>query len=297
MIKEEVGELPGYELLDSGDGYRLEKFGDFVLQKPDPAVLWQRSLTESEWQKADAIFAKSAADEIGERGNWQVVNKEMPIQWILKYPIPKSDNTISFYAKLNPFKHTGIFPEQAANWSFITEQLQNKRDIKFLNLFGYTGIASVLAAKLGAKVTHVDASKPSITAAKENMLLSGLPEDSIRWILDDATKFVRREATRGNTYDAIILDPPAFGRGAKGEVWKFNEDLPILLNELKKICSADFKFIIINAYAVSVSALLLKNLLEDFSKDIKIKTVDYGELILKEKTGRMLSTGIYSRLY
>jgi 23S rRNA (cytosine1962-C5)-methyltransferase len=155
----------------------------------------------------------------------------------------------------------------------------------------------VLAAKLGAKVTHLDASKPSITAAKENMLLSGLPEDAIRWILDDATKFVKREATRGNKYDAIILDPPAFGRGAKGEVWKFNEDLPILLQELKKICSDDFQFMIVNAYAVSVSALLLKNLLEDFSFNMETKNVDYGELILKEKSGRMLSTGIFARLY
>jgi 23S rRNA (cytosine1962-C5)-methyltransferase len=174
-------------LLDSGDGYRLEKFGDFVLQKPDPAVLWSRDLSESEWDKADALYIRGGSvDE--ERGNWQVANNEMPLQWTLEYKIPNSTDKISFYAKLNPFKHTGIFPEQSANWNFISEKLNGKKEVKLLNLFGYTGIASVLAAKLGAKVTHVDASKPSITSAKENMLLSGLPDDTIRWILDDAVK-------------------------------------------------------------------------------------------------------------
>lgn len=300
MIKEEIGNLKGYELLDSGDGYRLERFGQFTLQKPDPAVLWKKSLNKAEWDKADALYIRAEED----RGNWRIANENMPEKWVLDYEIPNAEtfkDKISFYAKLNPFKHTGIFPEQAANWDFITEKLQaakkDKREIKFLNLFGYTGIASVLAAKLGAKVTHVDASKPSIGDAKENMLLSGLPEDSIRWILDDAVKFVKREVTRGNKYDAIILDPPAFGRGAKGEVWKFSEDLPVLLEALRKICSDDFQFLIINAYAVSVSSVLLKNLMEDFSKNMNPKFIDYGELILKQKEGRLLSTGIYARLH
>ncbi len=298
MIKEELGKLPGYELLDTGDGYRLERFGSFVLQKPDPAALWKRSLPESEWKKADAVYIKRGED----RGSWKVDNKKMPEKWLLDYTIPQLGERISFHAKLNPFKHTGIFPEQAANWDFISEQLQSakkqNKEVKLLNLFGYTGIASVLAAKLGAKVTHVDASKPSIGDAKENMLASGLPEDSIRWILDDAVKFVKREVTRGQKYDAIILDPPAFGRGARGEVWKFNEDLPKLLELLQKICSDDFQFLIINAYAVSVSSILLKNLLEDFSKTMSPKFIDYGELVLKQKTGnRMLSTGIFARLY
>ena len=293
MILEEQGNLKDYELLDTGDGYRLEKFGDFVLQKPDPAVLWQRSFSEDEWDKADARYTKSGE----EKGNWKVSNPNMPEKWILQYQIPKTHQSISFYAKLNPFKHTGIFPEQEANWNFIASKLTNRK-LKVLNLFGYTGIASVLASKLGALVTHVDASKPSLAAAKENMLLSGLPEDSIRWILDDAVKFVKREVKRGAKYDAIILDPPAFGRGAKGEVWKFNEDLPELLKQLQLLCSDEFSFLVINAYAVSVSSLLLKNLLDDFAKPLKTKTVDYGELVLKEKSSkRLLSTGIFARLY
>ncbi|MDB4939936.1 MAG: rRNA (cytosine1962-C5)-methyltransferase [Candidatus Doudnabacteria bacterium] len=300
MIKEEIGDLKGYQLLDSGDGARLEKFGEYVLQKPDPAVLWTKSLPESEWKKADAIYIRGSED----RGNWKVQNKQMPEKWTLDYQIPNSSNPedkITFYAKLNPFKHTGIFPEQAANWDFITEKLQaakkQNKELKVLNLFGYTGIASVLAAKLGAKVSHVDASRPSLNDAKENMLMSGLPEDAIRWILDDAVKFTKREAARGNKYDAIILDPPAFGRGAKGEVWKFSDDLPKLLEVLRKVCSDDFQFLIINAYAVSVSAVLLKNLMEDFSKNMHPKFIDYGELILKQKNGRLLSTGIFARLH
>jgi 23S rRNA (cytosine1962-C5)-methyltransferase len=297
MIKEELGNLPGYELLDSGEGYRLERFGEYTLGKPDPAVLWQRLLPTSVWDKADAVYIKRGED----KGSWKIQNKKMAERWVLDYQIPGTEEKISFYAKLNSFKHTGIFPEQAANWDFISDKLiaarkQNK-EVRVLNLFGYTGIASVLAAKLGAKVTHVDASKPSISDAKDNMLLSELPEESIRWILDDAVKFVKREVARGNQYDAIILDPPAFGRGAKGEVWKFNEDLPKLLGLLQKICSDDFQFLIINAYAVSVSSVLLKNLLEDFRQNLKPKFIDYGELMIKQKNGRLLSTGIFARIW
>ena len=317
MILEEIGHLPGYELIDSGEGYRLERFGDFVLSRPDPAVLWARSQPESIWQKADAIFTKHG-EQADEKGAWKK-NSKVPEKWLMDYELPGSligglpgsaqtgKNKISFYVQLTPFKHTGVFPEQVANWNFIVEQIgavkagghgsmvKQPERIKFLNLFGYTGIASVLAAKLGAEVTHVDASRPSLNWANENMLASGLPKDAIRWILDDVLKFVKREVKRGKTYDAIILDPPAYGRGAKGEVWKFNEDLPKLLEEIKKIISPDFKFLIINAYAVSVSSLLLKNLLADFG--LPVKKIDYGELVLKEKSGRELSTGIFARLY
>ncbi len=337
---EEIGNLDGYELLDSGitesgEGERLERFGDFVLVRPDPAALWQKKLSENEWQNANAIFRKrgssdSSSNEGDEIGNWQIRGK-VPEKWLMNYEIPhavlqndpSASDKISFYAKLTPFKHTGIFPEQVSNWNFISEKFsvaassvrnstdENSKDAarpKFLNLFGYTGIASVLAAKLGFAVTHVDASKPSITWAKENMLLSALPEDAIRWIFDDALKFVKREVNRGNKYDAILLDPPAFGRGPKGEVWKFNEGLPVLLSEIRKILSNDFRFVIVNAYAVSVSALLLKNMLEDFG--FEKRKIDYGELILRESgkdsrgaeaqkkdSGRKLSTGIFARLY
>lgn len=314
MILEELGQFSGYELLDSGEGYRLERFGEHVLSRPDPAVLWKKALPEADWQKASAVFLKKntsrqgidSKDEHEEKGNWKIANVEiLPDKWLMHY-LPNTPLQISFYARLAPFKHTGVFPEQAANWDFIVGQAKKysvkmQAPIKVLNLFGYTGIASVLCAKLGWQVTHVDASKPSISWAKENMLASGLPDNAIRWILDDALKFVKREARRGAKYDAVIMDPPAFGRGAKGEVWKFNEDLPKLMTELQHIIAQDFKFMIVNAYAVSVSSLLLKNLLQDFAENIGIKNsvVDYGELVLKQKSDpkRLLSTGIFARLH
>jgi 23S rRNA (cytosine1962-C5)-methyltransferase len=304
MILEEIGQLEGYELVDSGEGMRLEKFGEYLLARPDPAVLWKKSLPESEWKKADAEFTRSVED----KGSWSIRGK-MPEKWLMQYQPAaaqnKTNSEISFYAKLTPFKHTGVFPEQVSNWDFISKQLAAKgagaKQIKLLNLFGYTGIPSILAAKLGAQVTHVDASKPSIGWAQENMLASGLPENSIRWILDDALKFVKREVRRGAVYDAIIMDPPAFGRGAKGEVWKFHEQFPELLHEAAQLVKPEsFKFIIINAYAVSVSALLLKNMLEDFAGQAKLpasKNIDYGELVLEQNNKRKLSTGIFGRLY
>jgi 23S rRNA (cytosine1962-C5)-methyltransferase len=315
MILEECGRLKGYQLIDSGEGMRLERFGDFVLARPDPGALWQRSLAESEWKKADAEFRRGIED----KGEWNTRGK-VPERWVMEYGDIKgaakniknakgdakgdANSDIKFYAKLTPFKHTGVFPEQAANWDFIREHL--KKDDRVLNLFGYTGIPSVLGAKLGAHVTHVDASKPSIGWAQENMKLSGLPENAIRWILDDALKFVKREVRRGTKYEAIIMDPPAFGRGAKGEVWKFHEQFPELLHEAAKLINpTTFNFVIINAYAVSLPALMLKNMLEDFSVEAKLpagRVIDYGELILEQEKNpnqktRKLSTGIFGRLY
>ncbi len=289
MIQEAITHLEGYELLDSGNSARLERFGKFVLARPDPGALWHRSLPEKDWDQANAEFTRSVED----KGAW-VVRGEMPERWMMHY------KEISFYAKLTPFKHTGVFPEQAANWDFIVERIVTGDRV--LNLFGYTGIPSVLAAKLGAHVTHVDASKPSIGWAQENMELSGLPENAIRWILDDALKFVKREVRRGAKYDAIIMDPPAFGRGAKGEVWKFHEQFPELLAEaVQLIDPTTFKFVIINAYAVSLPALMLKNMLEDFAVLAKLTDaqpkIDYGELVLEQKNARKLSTGIFGRLY
>ena len=304
MILEEEGNLQSYELIDSGDGYRLERFGDYILSRPDPAVLWKKSLPQSEWNKADAVYIRGIED----RGEWKIYTN-VPERWLMNYESQNSSkkDSISFYAKLTPFKHTGVFPEQEANWKFICENLSKpiasgdvNEPIKILNLFGYTGIASVLCAKFeNTKVTHVDASKPSIGWAQENMKASGLPEDSIRWILEDALKFVKREARRGVKYQAIIMDPPAFGRGAKGEVWKFNEQLPELLKECVQLIDPhNFRFVIINAYAVSVSSLLLKNMLQDFAVEAHIKnpSYDYGELVLKQRDNKLLSTGIFGRL-
>jgi 23S rRNA (cytosine1962-C5)-methyltransferase len=288
MIQEAISHWEGYELLDSGNGNRLERFSDVVLVRPDPGALWHPSLDANMWHKANAQFRRSTED----KGSWNITGT-LPERWEMHY------GDTSFYARLTPFKHTGIFPEQAANWDFISEHL--KKGDRLLNLFGYTGIPSVLGAQLGAHVTHVDASKPSIGWAQENMKLSGLPENTIRWILDDALKFVKREVRRGAKYDAIIMDPPAFGRGAKGEVWKFHEQFPELLAEAAKLIdSTTFNFVIINAYAVSLPALMLNNMLEDFVFAANLndpRAIDYGELVLQQKNGRKLSTGIFGRLY
>ncbi len=273
-----------YILLDSGDGERLEKFGRYVFRRPDPQCLWKRSLSDEQWNRCDAEFVKQGD---GDKGKWRF-HTRVPERWVMQW------QDVSFYAEPTPFKHVGVFPEQAVHWEWMKKKISgSKRKLKILNLFGYTGIASVVCAKAGASVTHVDASKPSIGWAKENMLLSGLPPDSIRWILEDVVSFVKREVRRGSTYDGIIMDPPAFGHGAKGEVWKFHEQMPELFEACGAVLSPDPMFMIVNAYAVSVSALMLQNSLEDFVSHKG--TVTCGELALEQQNGRMLSTGIYAR--
>jgi len=230
----------GYELLDSGDGYRLERFGDYTISKPDPQAIWQRSLSKSHWEKADAVFEKNEGNE-----RW-VTNREIPEKWLLEY------KNIAFFAKLTPFKHTGIFPEQHLNWDFITNSItKSNRSVKVINLFGYTGIASLVAAAAGAQVTHVDASRPAIGWARENQEASGLIDKPIRWILDDVSKFVEREIRRGNSYDGIIMDPPVYGHGPNGEVWDFSKSFPELMKLCSEVLTATPLFMIVNAYAIS----------------------------------------------
>jgi 23S rRNA (cytosine1962-C5)-methyltransferase len=189
-----------YELLDSGNGQRLERFGEFVLVRPDPQIIWKPTLSQAEWDKADAIFEKTS----GDKGNWKT-RKTIPERWLMKY------KDLSFYAKLSPFKHTGIFPEQSIQWDWMQERIKTSdRTQNVLNLFGYTGIASIAAAQAGAKVTHIDASYPTIGWARENQKVSGLEDKPVRWILDDAIKFCNREIKRGVKYDGIIMDPPIY---------------------------------------------------------------------------------------
>jgi len=268
-----------YELLDSGNGKRLERFGQYVISRPDPQVIWKPSLAETEWNKANAKYLEK---------DWSSNN--LPAKW------PLSFNDVKFYAKLTPFKHTGVFPEQILNWEFIQDKITKaQKEINVLNLFGYTGIASLVAAKAGAKVTHVDGSKPSIVWARENQALSGLEDKPIRWLLDDAVEFTAREARRGNVYDAIIMDPPVYGHGPNGETWDFNKSFPELLENCRKILNPEPVFVIVNAYAISSSSLMLVNSMEDYlglSKD----RIEYGELALEQKSnGRLLSTGIFAR--
>lgn len=294
-----------YTLLDSGRGMRLEKFGPYIIAKPDPQAIWQPSLSPSEWNKADVVFKRTFQD----KGKWEF-RKKLPEKWKMTY------KNLSFWARLTPFKHTGIFPEQSLQWDFIGEKIKSRINlpagkagnqgsiniegvarlgnpkVNILNLFGYTGIASLAAASAGAKVTHVDASKPSITWARENQALSQLENQPIRWILDDCVKFVEREIKRGNKYDGVIMDPPVYGHGPTGQIWKFSEDFPRLLENVAKILSPNSLFVIINAYAISASALMLENVMKDY---LPKGNLEVGELALEEDSKRLLSTGIFAR--
>ena len=207
-----------------------------------------------------------------------------------------SFGNLSFWAKLTPFKHTGVFPEQIAQWEFIQRQIKGaKKQLNILNLFAYTGIASLVSAAAGARVTHVDASRPTIGWARDNQALSRLEDKPIRWILDDALKFVKREVKRGVRYDAIIMDPPVYGHGPHGEKWDFAVSFPQLLDACRQALSDRPQFIIINAYAVSASSLMLENVMEDLTEKHS-GTIESGELVLAEKNSdRLLSTGIFSR--
>lgn len=283
-------EWPEYELLDSGNGRRLERFGEYILDRPDPQAIWQSKLPVGQWSRADAVFTISSQRK--ETGFWKT-RSTMPAKWQLKY------HAIPFWVKLASNKHTGIFPEQAVNWEWIEEKIRNQKSkikdkgLNVLNLFGYTGAASLVCAAAGAKVTHVDASRPAIAWARENQATALLTDRPIRWILDDTVKFLRREVKRNIKYDGIIMDPPVYGHGPNGEVWDFMKDLPELLNLCRKVLSEKALFIIINAYAVSASAIMLENMLSDLNLGGRIEA---GELALKESNGeRLLSTGIFAR--
>lgn len=271
-----------YRLLDCGNGQRLERLGNYLLKRPDPQIIWQPTLPESEWEKADAVFEKTTAD----KGVWKT---QMPQKWEITY------KNIRFYAKLTPFKHTGVFPEQSCHWDWIQKLiLQEKRQLNVLNLFGYTGIASLVAAKAGARVTHVDASYPTIGWGRENQKLSGLEDLPIRWIEDDVIKFVKREIKRGAKYDGIIMDPPTFGHGPKGERWEFFDMFPELMRLCHQVLSDNPVFFLVNAYAISASSIMLHNVLSDYFSNGEGK-IEAGELILQSSTKRPLSTGIYAR--
>lgn len=271
-----------YKLIDSGEGFRLEQWGKVLLARPDPQAIWKKHLSENEWRKTDANFCTK----------WEVNNPEKLLNWQIQW------QDLKFKLRLTPFKHTGIFPEQAVNWEWLTDIISLMKTKsprpKILNLFGYTGAASILIAKLGGLATHVDASKPAIVWAKENQALNNLPNDSIRWILDDAVKFVKREVKREAIYDGIVMDPPAFGHSPTGKTWKFNEDFPKLLSECMKILNDD-GFLLVNAYAVNMSALGLKNIMSDFVNKKRAHQLEVGELCLEGTSGRLLSTGIYGR--
>ena len=267
-----------FELLDSGRGYRLERWGAYTLTRPDPQTIWERSDPAEVWDRADAIF---------ERDQW-TVKRELPEYWDMTF------HDMKLRVRPMNFKHTGVFPEQAANWQLMTDRLVGLEKPQVLNLFAYTGAASVWLTRHKVFVTHVDASRPAIGWAKDNQELNGLAPDSIRWMLEDAAVFVRKEAKRSALYDGIVMDPPAFGHGPTGKVWKFNEQMPALVRDCVSILSADARFLIINAYATNTSELAIKNLLEDSMRG-RGGTIEAGQLCLKQSSGRLLSTGIFAR--
>ncbi len=314
MLLETFDKFNDFELLDSGLGYRLERWGNAVLQRPDPQIIWQRSLPNKEWEKAAAIFSSPSGSD---KGRWEV-QKPLPNPWIIKF------RDVNFLLKLSPFKHTGLFAEQAAQWEWMLTRISNSESgmsngnkiqnskFKILNLFAYTGGATMVLVKAGCQVTHVDASKPAITWANENYKLNfgnqsppldyarseHFPKGNVRWILDDAAKFVKRELKRGAKYDGIIMDPPAFGHSPTGKTWKFNDDLPGLLADCVQLLSAGAKFLVVNGYATNSSALALNNLLEDAVKSNPGSAswrIEFGELCLKQKNNQLISTGIFAR--
>jgi 23S rRNA (cytosine1962-C5)-methyltransferase len=282
-----------YELLDSGENMKLERFGDIIVARPETQALWKKQRPEL-WEGAHAEFAPPSGER-DTKGSWQV-KKVVPESW------PVAWQGARFLARLTSFKHTGIFPEQAPNWQWLAEKVSafekpaspdaSRGGPNVLNLFGYTGIASIVAARAGAFVTHVDASKQSLDWAHENARLSDIPEDAIRWIPDDALAFVKREARRGASYDGIILDPPAFGRGAKGEVWKIEEDFSKLLESLKEIFSDKHgSFFLVNGYAAGYAPRSFAQAIESAFGETNGES---GELHIKESASeRVIPAGIY----
>lgn len=272
----------GYELVDSGENMKLERYGSILVARPETQALWPKAHPER-WNETSADFSWSE-----NKGSWHTRN-DMPESWT----VPLSNG--SFVARLTSFKHVGIFPEQTPNWEWTEERIKALPEgASVLNLFGYTGIASVLAAKAGAKVTHVDASKQAIGWVKENAKASGLPDDAIRYLLDDALAFAKREVRRGSKYDGIILDPPAFGRGAKGEVWHIEEQLPELLAALRELMSeTKGAFFLMSGYAAGYAPDSFRQLVEGVFQNTG---GEYGELQIRE-TGdtRVVPAGIYAR--
>jgi len=278
-----------YELIDSGNGEKLERYGKYVLRRPDPQAIWIKDMSEGKWKNADAYFFR---DE--DKKGWKK-NREMQNEWQI------SLGELKFNIKPTAFKHTGVFPEQEPNWNWIKDRIKNhesritNQPIRVLNLFGYTGGATLAALSAGAEVTHVDSSKSAVTWAKENAEISGLSKKPVRWLIDDVRKFVMREIKRGVKYDGIIMDPPSFGRGAKSEIWKIEDDLPKLLEECSKILSDEPAFFLINGYASGYSSIAYYNLIHPMFEKHGGQ-FEMGELSIEEWVSkRLLSCGIFAR--
>ncbi len=279
-------EWEDYALLDSGQGLKLERYGDYLLVRPEAEAIWKPALPTETWARAHARF-QPLSEESG--GTWEL-SKPVPERWMVRY------KNLRCWIQRSTSRHVGLFPEQASQWDWIQERIRAAgRPIHVLSLFGYTGLATLAAAQAGARVTHVDASRKAITWARENQSLSGLQEAPIRWIVDDALKFVQREARRGHRYEGLILDPPKFGRGPKGEVWEFYKLLPVLLQACREVLAPEPVFVILTAYAVKASAITLYYAISEMMSTWKGHT-EAGEVALIETSaGRLLPTAIFAR--
>ncbi len=278
-------DFPEYALLDSGGGEKLERFGKWTVRRPDPQALWRPRLPQEEWLGADWSFVR----ESDRGGRWENRSPFRPKpEWEMGW------GEARFALKLTPFKHVGLFPEQAANWAWVQERNPRPGTQKtMLNLFGYTGAASILAAQAGWQVTHVDAAKPSLNWAAENAQLSRLPDRAIRWICDDAAAFAARDVRRQRQYDAILLDPPHYGRGPKGEKWQFEDHIAGLLESCRQLLApTPGSFLILSSYAIGYSPLAFENMLGEFGAG----SIESGELALPEGDGkRLLPCGFCAR--
>ena len=294
MTTPQIAKAPGlmrtagwadYALLDSGGGRKLERYGPYRVVRPEPQAMWTPRLASAVWESADAVFDPSDDEDAG---HWRFRGKPSeawPLSW----------GDARFHGRFTAFRHLAFFPEQAANWAWLEAAVRTAQQPRVLNLFGYTGVASLVMAAAGAAVTHVDASKKAVAWARENAELSGLSDRPIRWITEDARKYVQREARRGSRYDGIILDPPKYGRGPGGEVWRLFEDLPELTRLCGELLSEDARFVVLNAYAERVSGAALAGLLAE-ALDGRGGRIEWGELALAEDAGdRTIGMSFYAR--
>lgn len=275
-----------YKILDMANGQKLERWGNVILSRPDPQIIWKDKSFPDKWKLVNATYNRSKSGG----GSWEY-NKQIPKNWQIKY------KNLTFNIKPMGFKHTGIFPEQAVNWDWMMEKIAKfKREIKVLNLFAYTGGATVACLSMGASVCHVDSSKGMVSWAKENVVSSGLEDKKIRYIVDDVNKFVSREIRRNNKYDAIIMDPPSYGRGANGEVWQFENNIYDLVQLCTKVLSDNPLFFLINSYTTGISSTVLENILNLTVAKNHIGKITSGEIGLPMENSKLiLPCGIYAR--
>ena len=282
----------GYELVDSGDGKKLERFDEFMLVRPEAQARWKPALTGRHWQAAHAEFLSTSR---GRQGEWKFC-KPVPKRWMMQR------KNLKFWVQPTPSGHLGVFPDQACHWDWIEEATRLAADpVKVLCLFGYTGLAAVAAAAAGAEVTHVDASRKAVAWGRENQSLSGLAARPIRWIVEDALTFVRREARRGNQYNAMVLDPPSFGRGPDGEIWRLEDSLPGLLGACGRILSASPVFVLLNVYVTVLTQGRMKKEAQGLHAGLKTMlgdsriTITAGDLGIQDEAGRRISASVFAR--